>query len=113
MRYFLKVLISIAVIILLCSGAEGRKKNRPKNKKPPSEPLGGLKKEGESCELITGSKEFPWGTCAKGLYCPVAYKLNCANGLHCCRNRNPQSDEDTISEEEYSVYLELRDHLYN
>lgn len=23
------------------------------------------------------------------------------------------SDEDTISEEEYSVYLKLRDHLYN
>ncbi|XP_020622979.1 uncharacterized protein LOC110060529 [Orbicella faveolata] len=113
MRHFLKVLISIVLIILLCSGVEGRKGKRPKNKNKPSKPSGGLKNNGEECALISGSSRFPWGHCALPVSCPGDNKLNCANGLHCCRNWTPHSDEGNISEEEYSAYLKLRDNLYH
>ncbi|KAL9975781.1 hypothetical protein ACROYT_G012977 [Oculina patagonica] len=95
------------MVVLLCTGAEGkRKKGKDKNK--PSEPSGEGKKEGEKCQF----HGFPWGTCAKAISCPGATKLSCEEGLRCCRDWTHNShDEDTISEKEYPAYLKLHDSL--
>ena len=66
----------------------GRK--RPKKKNKPSEPSGELKDKGEECEFISGSSSFPWGHCALPVSCPGGTKLNCVDGLHCCRNWTPK-----------------------
>ena len=83
-RHFWSKLIRI--FVLLHSGRKGKPR---KNKNKPSEPSGGLKNQGEECELISGSSSFPWGRCALPVSCPGGTKLNCAEGLRCCKTWAP------------------------
>ncbi|KAJ7384901.1 hypothetical protein OS493_018588 [Desmophyllum pertusum] len=107
MNHFLKVLICITLVVLVCSGTEGKRKRPAKGNKPPS---GAKKAEGENCDI----NGIHWGTCQTKVSCPTGPILNCGKDLHCCRQNIPHSfsDEAAISEKEYSAYLKLRDNYY-